>query len=110
MFISELSLSASPATTVIEFGLMGIKPDHAITYPTRPEGQLLKRAWQSVTAHMNGPRRTFGGTEAGDASRLWASSSLSRWSIILSSLEHTCLQYLIGAPSSLFDVDRQVRC
>jgi hypothetical protein len=57
--------------TVIEIGVMGVKPNHAVMEFTQPEGQILKRAWNSVTAHANGPHWAFGGTEVGDRSMLW---------------------------------------
>jgi hypothetical protein len=56
---------------VIEVGLMGVMPNHAVMDPTKPEGQILERACDSVTAHETGPHWAFGGTEFGDTSRLW---------------------------------------
>jgi hypothetical protein len=57
--------------TVIEIGLVGVKRNHAAMDPTHPEGHILKRAWNSDTAHANGPHRAFGGMELVDRSMLW---------------------------------------
>jgi hypothetical protein len=46
---------------VIEFGLMGVKPNHAVTDPTTTEGQILHQAWESVSTAPNGPRWVYGG-------------------------------------------------
>lgn len=56
---------------VVEFGLMGVKPSHSIMDPTTKEGQVLKKAWDAVTAAQGGPYWAFGGVETDDTSRLW---------------------------------------
>tara|TARA_R110002003_G_scaffold48_9_gene4009 strand:- start:13288 stop:13515 length:228 start_codon:yes stop_codon:yes gene_type:complete len=56
---------------VIEFGLMGVKPNHAVTDPTTTEGQILHQAWESVSTTPNGPRWVYGGVEVDNPERLW---------------------------------------
>jgi hypothetical protein len=56
---------------VIEFGLMGVKPNHAIMDANTPEGDILNRAWSAVTVAPGGPHWAYGGLEVDDPSRLW---------------------------------------
>jgi hypothetical protein len=57
--------------TVIEIGLCGIKPNHAVMDTSTPEGAILNRAWGSVTSNPLGPHWAFGGLEVNDPSKLW---------------------------------------
>ncbi|KAF2031448.1 hypothetical protein EK21DRAFT_63319 [Setomelanomma holmii] len=56
---------------VVEFGLMGVQPNHPVTNLTTPSGQILQRAWDAVVGALNGPRWAFGGVEVDNAERLW---------------------------------------
>jgi hypothetical protein len=41
--------------TVVEIGLMGVKPDHDVLNPKIPGGQVLDSAWSTVTTASGGP-------------------------------------------------------
>ncbi|KAB2099760.1 hypothetical protein AG0111_0g11842 [Alternaria gaisen] len=41
--------------TVVEIGLLGVKPDHEVLNPKIPEGQVLDSAWSTVTTAPRGP-------------------------------------------------------
>ncbi|OWY57020.1 hypothetical protein AA0114_g9132 [Alternaria tenuissima] len=57
--------------TVVEIGLMGVKPDHDVLNPKTPEGQVLDLAWSTVTTAPGGPYWAYGGIEPDDTLRLW---------------------------------------
>jgi hypothetical protein len=57
--------------TVVEIGLMGVKPDHDVLNPKTPEGQVLDLAWSTVTTAPGGPYWAYGGVEPDDTLRLW---------------------------------------
>ena len=41
--------------TVVEIGLMGVKPGHDVLNPKTHEGQVLDLAWSTVTTAPGGP-------------------------------------------------------
>ena len=57
---------------VIEFGLMGIKPDHKVMDATTREGQVLEKAWTAVTVALGGPYWAYGGLDLSNSLLLWA--------------------------------------
>ena len=56
---------------VIEFGLMGVKPNHKAMDQTTEEGQVLHKAWTTVTVAPGGPHWAYGGLEVGNPLLLW---------------------------------------
>ncbi|KAH7087593.1 hypothetical protein FB567DRAFT_525301 [Paraphoma chrysanthemicola] len=56
---------------VIEFGLMGVKPNHPVTSPSTPSGQILQSAWSQLSTAPNGPAWVYGGVEVSDPEKLW---------------------------------------
>jgi hypothetical protein len=57
--------------TVIELGLVGVKPKHQVMDPSTLEGQILDKAWSEVTITPGGPYWTYGGLEVDCPLRLW---------------------------------------
>ncbi|KAH7074717.1 hypothetical protein BKA63DRAFT_553641 [Paraphoma chrysanthemicola] len=56
---------------VIEFGLMGVKPNHPVTSPSTPSGKILQSAWSHLSTAPNGPAWVYGGVEVPDPEKLW---------------------------------------
>ena len=56
---------------VIEFGLMGVMPDHNVMDQTIEEGQILQKTWTAVTVAPGGPHWACGGLEIGNPLLLW---------------------------------------
>lgn len=56
---------------VTEIGLMGVKPDIDVMDPSRPEGTVIPRTYQAVTAHPDGPHRASWGLDTKDPLKIW---------------------------------------
>jgi hypothetical protein len=57
--------------TVIEIGVVGVKPNHQVMNPNTPEGHILNQAWSAVTVAPNGPYWAHGGLDVDSPLRLW---------------------------------------
>lgn len=56
---------------VTEISCMGVKPNVDIMDESTPEGQVLPRAWKTVTAAPGGPHKVYWSLQVEDPSKVW---------------------------------------
>lgn len=57
--------------SVTEISCMGVKPFLDVMNEGTPEGQVLLKAWNTIIAAPEGPRRIYWGLEMEDLTKIW---------------------------------------